>query len=55
MYLDPAGNLTDKSVVGHLAAGVPGTVSGMSAAHERFGTVPWADLVRPAIELAEGF
>ena len=29
MYLDAEGNLTDKSVVGHLAAGVPGTVSGM--------------------------
>ena len=42
-------------VVGHLAAGVPGTVSGMSAAHQRFGTLPWADLVRPAVELAEGF
>ena len=55
MYLDADGNLTDKSVVGHLAAGVPGTVSGMWAAHERFGTLAWADLVQPAVELAEGF
>ena len=55
MYLDSEGNLTDKSVVGHLAAGVPGTVAGMWAAHERYGTRPWAELVEPAVRLAEGF
>ena len=55
MYLDAAGNLTDKSVVGHLAAGVPGTVSGMWEAHQRFGSMEWADLLNPAIELADGF
>ena len=55
MFLDADGNLTDKSVVGHLAAGVPGTVHGMWSAHERFGTLPWADLVQPAVELADGF
>jgi gamma-glutamyltranspeptidase/glutathione hydrolase len=55
MFLDTQGNLTDRSVVGHLAAGVPGTVSGMWAAHERFGTLPWAELVEPAIKLADGF
>jgi gamma-glutamyltranspeptidase / glutathione hydrolase len=55
MFLDADGNLTDKSVVGHLAVGVPGTVSGMWEAHQRFGTVDWADLVDPAIDLADGF
>ena len=55
MFLDEAGNLTDKSVVGHLAAGVPGSVMGLWEAHQRFGSLPWADLVQPAVGLAEGF
>ncbi|MEX2466890.1 MAG: gamma-glutamyltransferase [Gemmatimonadota bacterium] len=55
MYLDDEGNVTDRSIVGHLASGVPGSVAGMWAAHERYGTLPWADLVTPAVRLAEGF
>ena len=55
MFLDDRGNLTDKSVVGHLAAGVPGSVMGMWEAHQRFGTLSWANLVEPAAELADGF
>jgi len=55
MFLDADGNLTDKSVVGPLAAGVPGSVRGMWEAHQRFGTVPWADLLAPAVRLADGF
>ncbi len=55
MYLDAEGNVTDRSLVGHLAVGVPGTVMGMWEAHQRFGTLPWSDLVAPAIELADGF
>ncbi|MEJ2215808.1 MAG: gamma-glutamyltransferase [Gemmatimonadota bacterium] len=53
MYLDASGNLTNRSLVGHLAAGVPGSVAGMWAAHERFGTLPWKQLLAPAISLAE--
>lgn len=55
MYLDAEGNLTDRSVLGHLAVGVPGTVAGLWAAHRRFGALAWADLVEPAVRLAEGF
>lgn len=55
MYLDEEGELTDASIVGHLAVGVPGTVAGLWEAHQRFGRLPWAELVAPAMALAEGF
>ncbi|HEX8691272.1 MAG TPA: gamma-glutamyltransferase [Longimicrobium sp.] len=55
MYLDAQGNVSDSlSLVGHLAAGVPGSVAGMWEAHRRFGKLRWAELVQPAIALAEG-
>jgi gamma-glutamyltranspeptidase / glutathione hydrolase len=54
MYLDARGELTDKSRMGHLAAGVPGSVAGMWEAHRRFGSLPWPDLVEPAVNLAQG-
>ena len=54
MYLDSTGNPTDKSVIGHLAAGVPGSVAGMHEAWKRYGSLPWATLIAPAIRLAEG-
>ncbi len=54
MFLDADGNLTDRSVTGHLAAGVPGSVAGMWAAHQRLGSLPWSELLQPAINLAEG-
>ena len=53
MFLDENGELTDRSVVGHLASGVPGAVAGLWEAHQKFGTLPWAELVAPAIRLAE--
>jgi len=52
MYLDAKGNPTRASVDGAKAAGIPGTVAGLALAHERFGTIAWAELVAPAIKLA---
>jgi gamma-glutamyltranspeptidase / glutathione hydrolase len=54
MFLDAGGTVTDRSRVGHLAAGVPGSVAGMWEAHRRFGSLPWSELVQPAVNLAEG-
>lgn len=57
MFLDGDGNVVPElSTVGHLAAGVPGTVSGLAYAHKTYGTLPWRRLVEPAIRLArDGF
>jgi gamma-glutamyltranspeptidase/glutathione hydrolase len=53
MYLDANGNPQhDKSINGHLAAGIPGTVAGLFAA-ARYGKLPFQKLIQPAIELAE--
>lgn len=53
MYLDKEGNpITDLSLYGQLAAGVPGSVAGMDEAHKRYGTLPWKKLLEPAINLA---
>src|SRR5216110_1766910 len=54
MYLDSTGNVTEKSVVGHLAVGVPGSVAGLHEAWKRYGSLPWATLIAPAIGLAGG-
>ena len=54
MYLDENGDvIAGLSRVGHRAAGVPGTVAGMWAAHQQFGSLSWAELLAPAIDLAE--
>ncbi|WP_276372054.1 gamma-glutamyltransferase [Chryseolinea sp. H1M3-3] len=57
MYLDSAGEvLEDLSARGHLASGVPGTVAGLAEAHVKYGSLPWKDLVQPAIDIAlKGF
>jgi len=56
MYLDSSGKPTDRSLYGHLASGVPGSVAGLLEAHRRFGRLPLARVIDPAIRLAsEGF
>ncbi len=52
MFLDASGNLTRDSVEGWRSSGVPGTVRGLELAHARFGRLPWAADLAPAIELA---
>ena len=53
MYLDEAGKLTNKSVIGPLASGVPGAVAGLTAVLAKYGTLPLKDVMAPAIRLAE--
>jgi len=53
MYLDAQGDVIEKiSLIGIKAAGVPGTVAGLWAAHQRYGTLAWKDLLMPAVDLA---
>jgi gamma-glutamyltranspeptidase / glutathione hydrolase len=53
MYIDSAGNVTDKSFDGPLAAAVPGTVSGFLEALQRYGSMSLHDLAQPALDLAK--
>lgn len=54
MYLDSLGNVVKGlSTDGHLAAGTPGTVAGLIAAHEKYGKLAFKKLLAPAIRFAE--
>ena len=57
MYLDQHGRpITDASLIGPLAAGVPGSPAGLRELHAAYGRLPWPQVVEPAIRLAgEGF
>lgn len=53
MYVDENGNAqTNLSQYGHLASGVPGTVSGLFASH-KYAKLSFITLIQPAIDLAE--
>ena len=43
----------DRNVQGATAVAVPGVVAGINLAHERFGRIPWRELLAPAVKLAE--
>lgn len=54
MYLNAEGEVVaGLSLIGHQASGVPGTVMGMWRLHQLFGSKSWAELLAPAIQLAE--
>ena len=57
MYLDEKGEvIKNKSLYGSLAAGVPGSVKGMAETHKKYGSLPWEQLIIPAVKLAkEGY
>lgn len=57
MFLNEAGDVdSDVSLYSGASSGVPGTVAGMKAALDEFGSMEWADVIAPAIRLAsEGF
>ena len=57
MFLDREGNpVPNASLLGPLAAGVPGSPAGLHELHRRFGRLPWRAVVEPAHRLArDGF
>ena len=57
MYLDEHGEaIPDRSLIGPLAAGVPGSPHGYYELHQRYGTLPWKRVVDPAVRAArDGF
>jgi gamma-glutamyltranspeptidase/glutathione hydrolase len=54
LFLDTSGRPdVKKSQEGGLAVGIPGSVAGLAEAHARWGRRPWAELLAPAIRIAE--
>jgi gamma-glutamyltranspeptidase/glutathione hydrolase len=53
MYVGANGKLTGESLIGPKASGVPGSVAGMVEAHRKYGVLPLANVLAPAIRLAD--
>lgn len=54
MYLDDDGQIIENlSLIGAKASGIPGTVLGLWEAHQKFGSLPWDELIEPAIDYAQ--
>jgi gamma-glutamyltranspeptidase/glutathione hydrolase len=53
MYLDDKGEIIEGlSMIGGLSIGVPGTIAGVFEVHDKFGSLPIEELIKPAIDLA---
>jgi gamma-glutamyltranspeptidase/glutathione hydrolase len=53
MFLDENDSvMNQKALYGHLAACTPGTVDGMEQIHQKFASLPFEELIQPAIDLA---
>jgi gamma-glutamyltranspeptidase/glutathione hydrolase len=50
--VDFSGGSTQVFRIGAASVAVPGALAGLEEAHRRFGTLPWAELLAPAIGLA---
>src|SRR5215211_1528897 len=50
--VDFSGSSTQAFRIGPASVAVPGALAGLKEAHRRFATLPWAELIAPAIELA---
>jgi gamma-glutamyltranspeptidase/glutathione hydrolase len=53
MFLGPDGKPKPEAREGIKSAGVPGSVAGLYELHKKYGSKKWADLIAPAIKLAE--
>jgi gamma-glutamyltranspeptidase/glutathione hydrolase len=54
MFLDKDGNvIKGKSTESPLAIGVPGTIAGVFAVHDKYGSMPMSEILKPVIALAE--
>ncbi|MDF9798013.1 gamma-glutamyltranspeptidase/glutathione hydrolase [Catalinimonas alkaloidigena] len=54
MFLDENDSvMNQQALYGHLAACTPGTVDGMEQIHQKFATLPFAELIQPAIDVAD--
>jgi len=53
MYLDEEGNvIPNKSSFGVHSVGVPGTIAGIFEVYNKFGSLPFKDLIQPSIDMA---
>ena len=53
MYLDELGEvIPNKSILGAMAVGVPGTIAGVFEVHKKLGSLPIEDILEPVINLA---